>query len=396
DEEVDDYLAFHDQLGGGEVGFEGLLRRLLQSPSLVFHFEDGTDETDQGRRRLSDDEVASRIAYLTTGGPPDATLRDAAASGALTTVDDARREVERLLDRETSRQRVEAFFRFYTALPDLPDPSANVALHAGVDPEGLGAALTDEAITFFDALVYGEGTYADLMTSTEAHPPTEAAANVLGTSATGPVVAPDHPGLLHRPALLMTYGERTSPILRGAHLRKLFLCDDLGLPDPVAVEAAQEELGDTSAMTNREAVTALTSDAACAGCHALVNPLGFVFEGYDQIGVVRSEEALLDAQGRVVRTFPIDTRVDDIPLVEPEPISVDDSKGFAAVMAHSAKARQCLSRRMFEYVYRDAWDPERDTCLVHDIDAQARDATLRDAFVASIANADLFWKEDPR
>lgn len=394
-EEIEDYSTFVSDYDDPERGLELLLRRFLQGPSLVFHIEDGVGDADNGRLRLSDYEVASRISYLTTGGPPDDALYEAAERGDLATLDGVRAQIDRLFDDPESRDRVLDFFRFYTHLVPGSDPADRLAIYNGVDPEGLGQAIHDEAFAFFDELVYGGGTYVDLMTSTVAHPSTPAMAAAFGATDPGTVDAPDHPGLLHRPALLTSYGDRTSPILRGAHLRKLFLCDDLGLPDPVAVEEAQQELGDTSAMPNREAVAALTSGASCVGCHALVNPLGFAFEGYDQIGFPRAEEVLLDEEGRVQSRYAIDTTVDNL-YVGTSRVGVDDSKELVGLLAHSIQARQCLSRRLFEYYHRAALDRELDSCTVVDVDDQARDGTLREAIVAAIGNSDIFWKEDPR
>ena len=276
------------------------------------------------------------------------------------------------------------------------DPAEELAQYNGVDPTGLGQAMYDEAFTFFDDLVYNDGTFVDLMTSTTAHPSTPGMAAVFGASETGPVDAPDHPGMLHRPALLASYGDRTSPIIRGAHLRKLFLCDDLGLPDPVAIEQAQEELGDTSDMPNREAVDALTSGGACVACHALVNPLGFPFEGYDQMGFPRTEEVLLDAAGEVRAAVPRRYLGRQRPYIGTAAVSVTDSQALVDLLAHSIQARQCLSRRLFEYYHRAALENTVDTCAVLDIDDEARDGTLRSAVVAAVANPDIFWKEDPR
>ena len=52
-------------------------------------------------------------------------------------------------------------------------------------------------------------------------------------------------------------------------------------------------------MTTRERVALQTKPAACAGCHGLINPLGFTMEKFDAIGRLRDHEngKLIDASG---------------------------------------------------------------------------------------------------
>lgn len=397
-EEVADYLGFYAEAGGGEHGVEVLLRRLLQSPSLVFHLEEGQEQIE-GRIRLTPYEVASRIAYMTSGGPPDDDLVALAVSGELDSMETVHAEVERLLDSPAGRERVDAFFRYYTKVSELPDPDPATAAQAGVDASGLGEEMRRETYEFVHAAFFEEGaTFADLMTSPTAYPRTASLAAVYGTEIAGdegPVVAEGHPGLLHRPSLLVSYGARTNPIVRGAHIRKLFLCGDLALPDPELVSEAKEELEGLDEIPNREAVEQITSGEQCIGCHALVNPLGFVFEGYDQLGARRTEEVLLDAAGEVVRTLPIDTRVEGVLGVLDEAVDLDDSAALAAVMAESELAQQCIAKRMLEYYRRDVTDTA-DRCALEQASLEAAESSLHAALVSLLANDNIFWRKVPQ
>src|SRR5690606_28308594 len=129
----------------------------------------------------------------------------------------------------------------------------------------------------------------------------------------GNLTTPNHPGLIHRPALLMSTAERTNPIVRGAFVQKRILCADLGLPaDAAAIAKANAEIRADALQSNRQAVTEATSGDACVGCHARVNPVGFVLEGFDQLAARRDEEVLVDAEGNIVAAFPVDSRVTDV------------------------------------------------------------------------------------
>jgi Protein of unknown function (DUF1592)/Protein of unknown function (DUF1588)/Protein of unknown function (DUF1595) len=398
--EVAGYVGFFRDMGGGAEGLSFLLRRLLQSPSLVFHLEDGTATASGGRIRLTDFEVASRISYLAASTMPDAPLMEAARKGELRQIDNVRGHLQRLMEERQARDKLRDFFRYYTRLGIVADPFEPPAKAAGVIAKGQGAEMRRELIDFMDhAFSSNANTFATLMTSDAAFPVSKSLALVFGVDPIGtaqPVAhAPSHRGLLHRPALLASAGARTSPIVRGAHVRKLFLCDELGMPDPAAVQKRQDQVGDIENMSNRARVTQLTSDAACFGCHRLVNPIGFSFEGFDQMGRRRSEEPIFDSSGNVTRTWPIDTRVDE-PMIEGDgPQAIADSNQLADVLAGSPKARACFSRRLFEYYRQRPTDEDKDGCALNEIEVEGRKGSLQSMVIAAMANEDIFWRRQP-
>ncbi len=211
-----------------------------------------------------------------------------------------------------------------------------------------------------------------------------------------PMTASSHLGLLHRPALLVGAAARTSPILRGAHVRKLFLCTDLSTPDPAVVAARQTEVGDLDAVPNRERVTTLTSAPFCAGCHTQVNPLGFPFENFDQAGMVRASEQRFDVSGQPTITMPLDLRVDR-PLLDSVggPSTLADSVDLVRGMAQSARAKACFTQRAFEYFRRAALDPVKDGCALASAEAKASSGTLRDVVADLLSADDVFFRVTP-
>ena len=46
-------------------------------------------------------------------------------------------------------------------------------------------------------------------------------------------------------------------------------------------------------MTNRERMAAHATDKMCAGCHSLIDPIGFAFEKFDAIGTHHDKAQLL-------------------------------------------------------------------------------------------------------
>jgi hypothetical protein len=404
DAEVARYLRVFTSSGGDRTGLLGVLFVLLQAPPLAFHLELGTAEAG-GRVRLSDDEVASRLSYMTAQRPPDDLLLQAAGRpGELQALAKVTEHVSRLLAPSSSvaRERVRAFFGFYGGLSLIEEPNAFAAKAAKVATAGLTTIMAREAFEFAEHVFWTKnGIFAELMSSRASFPRGVALRTILGAAAAvaadnNPVDAGDgHVGFLHRPALLASERPRTSPIIRGAHVRKYFLCDTLPEPPQDLVNDVLEQLGDVEAQNNRARTTQMTSHAACVACHDQINPLGYAFEGFDQLGARRTRETAYRETGAVIDVFPIDTRVTNprIERDESPSTSVADSKEMALLIGKGFKGPACFAQRAFEFVRAREYDPARDGCALRDAEAVAHVGSLRDVMVRAIANEDVFWRK---
>jgi hypothetical protein len=88
--------------------------------------------------------------------------------------------------------------------------------------------------------------------------------------------------------------------------------------------------------TTRERFSVHVADATCAGCHAVIDPLGFAFERFDAIGRYRE----LD-NGR-----PVDSAVEvEVGASFDGPYA--DSNELARALAASDTVRECFARFMF-------------------------------------------------
>ncbi len=101
-------------------------------------------------------------------------------------------------------------------------------------------------------------------------------------------------GLLRHGSVLTvtSYATRTSPVIRG----KWILDNILGIPPPPPppnVPALKENAAATKPLSMRERLAEHRANPACAGCHQLMDPVGFALENYDAVGRWRSTE---DAQ----------------------------------------------------------------------------------------------------
>ena len=111
-------------------------------------------------------------------------------------------------------------------------------------------------------------------------------------------------GLLTQGSILTvtSYADRTSPVIRG----KWILGNILGVappPPPSKVPPLKETAGVEKAVSMRERMAQHRADPACAGCHALMDPVGFSMENYDAVGRWRTDESgqPIDAAGGLAR-----------------------------------------------------------------------------------------------
>jgi hypothetical protein len=149
---------------------------------------------------------------------------------------------------------------------------------------------------------------------------------------------PDAPraGILSLAGFLMldpTHEGKSSPTIRGKSVRELLLCQPVPAPPPnVNFSIVQD---DTNPMlrTARQRLIAHQENPACAGCHAITDPIGLSLETYDGIGNFRTHErgAEIDASG----TF------DGKPYV--------GLLGLSQRLRESPDAPACLVQRVLEY-----------------------------------------------
>jgi hypothetical protein len=84
----------------------------------------------------------------------------------------------------------------------------------------------------------------------------------------------------------------TAPTGRGLFVREQFLCQHVPDPPP-GVDTNLPPVAESKPMTNRERLGSHLTDASCASCHKLIDPIGFGLEKFDAIGAYRPQYRLL-------------------------------------------------------------------------------------------------------
>ncbi len=141
-------------------------------------------------------------------------------------------------------------------------------------------------------------------------------------------------GLLSKAGLLSEFANQQfgSPTLRGKFMRESLMCLTVPPPPKGVNQGAVDQPTDVP-MTRRQRLEQHRKDPTCAGCHALMDPLGLPLESFDAIGKYRTTD----------NGLPVD------PSGAFDGQAVADARGLGAVVSQSATVAQCLVRRYYAY-----------------------------------------------
>ena len=299
--------------GTFEDGIEYALRLLLASPQFLVRAEREPADVRPGQTyRITDLELASRLSFFLWSSVPDDELITAAAAGRLRQPAVLAQQVRRMLRDPRSEALVTNFGQQLLYLRNLPATSPDGVFYPNWDDE-LRQSLKREAELFFDSIIREDRNVLDLLTADYTFVNERLArhygiANVYGSRFRRVTLPPemDHRrGLLGKGSFLAvtwTQNFRSSPVKRGVWV----LENILGTPPPEPppnVPALEETKSATGkALTLRAQMTLHRSSPPCAGCHSIMDPIGFALENFDA-----------DASWRTMQGggggVPIDTKV---------------------------------------------------------------------------------------
>ena len=343
---------------GYAKAIELTLRAILQSPQFVYRVDAMRAPTpDTGAVALGSYELAARLSYFLTNSTPDDTLLAAAAAGQVTGDADLEVQARRLLETPRAREMAQDFMGQWLGVQRL-DGAAREAPDVTFGPTDLVADWKASLGAFLGDAVFGQGTMQALFTSNKVFV-TPKLAGLYGVAAPAQgmaeVIAPERTGLITQPALmaLLAHSDQSAPVLRGTFVRERLMCLLVEPPPPDVNPIAPEV--DPNA-TTRQRFAQHTQSAYCAGCHTLIDGVGFTFERFDQFGRYRQTENNLpvDETGEVIETG--DTTLDGV---------VSGASELATRMAASPLVRDCVATQWYRYAMGRVED-ESDSCSLDD------------------------------
>ena len=303
--------------GGFDVGVRTAVQGILASPDFVFRFEEsapgGVDAN--GRYRLGDAALASRLSFFLWGRLPDEELIAVAAAGDLSRPEVFEQQVERMLRDPRAEALGTRFASQWLRLQDL-DKVHPDALRFPDFYEQLAEDMRHETELFFNALVQEDGTLADLLTADYSYMNERLARHYGIPGVAGEhfrrveYLNPERRGVLgHGSILTLTsHANRTSPVLRGKWVMEVLLGTPPPPPPPDVPELdATADASGGRFLTVRERLEQHRANPTCNSCHRFIDPIGLALENFDVTGAwrVRDTGSPVETLGELYDGTPI-------------------------------------------------------------------------------------------
>ncbi|MFO7561414.1 MAG: DUF1592 domain-containing protein [Enhygromyxa sp.] len=351
-------------------GVELVVEAMLQSPHFLYRVEFGMPNPDAAEVvELSSYEIASRLSYLLWNTMPDAALFEAAEADELRSPAQIEAQARRMLEAPRAREAVKNFHRQWLRLDDIRPRIAANGKSFEVYPDYRAKYLPlwqAETELFLDHAIFEEDANVEELFTASYSLLNQELAEFYGVSGPGgeafvkvELDPGRHAGFLTQAGLLALHAkpDRSSPIHRGKFVREVLLCQTPPPPPDVVPEAPSVD----ESKTTREQFTQHSEDPLCAGCHQLMDPIGFGFEHFDGIGRYRETEwgLPIDASGELIGTD-VDGPYEGV--VE-----------LAAQLAASEQVKHCIVSQWFRFGYGRV-ETSADSCSID---------VIREAFAAA-------------
>ena len=325
--------SFAITAGDFHVGVDTALRAFLQHPAFLYRVEIGTPVPDvPGLFRLSDWEIATRLSFLLWASAPDDWLLDLAQAGQLHDPEQVRTAAVEMLADPRARATVARFHALWMGFEQM-----------AVGGE-IGAAMREETAALLSRVIFEEERgWQDIFTMDETFVPDALAAHY-GMS----LPQSDEPvwtsyqgtgrkGILSHGTFLSSAAkfDDTSPTMRGLAIRTRLFCQVIPPPPTnVPVDDPPPETEEAVCKWDRYE---MHRKGGCAGCHSLMDPVGFGLENYDREGKFRTHdighpECVIDGQGELAGVG-----------------SFEGPAGLAELMVESGLLNRCVSEQLYRF-----------------------------------------------
>ena len=310
---LDRFVNFSQkQLAAGaslEVTMRTVIGAILGMPDFLYFYETPnetkTEKKQRGRERISDFELASRLALFFWSSIPDDTLLDLAGQGKLGEKEILSAQIDRMLNDRRSGRFCDNFpaqwLQLDRLITSVPDPKKFAYFYL-VDGYRTSMHMIAEPLLLFETIYIEDRSIMELLDPKFTWENGMLRANYAGHSKAGhdvvtqlfkrvPLADPRRGGIITNAAIMTMTATptRTQPITRGAWVNTVIFNDPPEPPPadiPPLPEAGKEEL---EKLTIRERLAAHRKREDCAGCHNKIDPLGFALENFGPTGVWREK-----------------------------------------------------------------------------------------------------------
>jgi mono/diheme cytochrome c family protein len=304
------YIPFYEAgratAGGFDAGIEQVVAAILATPDFLYRgIAPANDLGPSQTFALNDLELASRLSFFLWSIGPDDTLLQLAEAGELRSGTNLQQQVQRMLADPRAEALVNNFALKWLNLDSLD----------AVDPEpqqfpGFNDALKDdfseELRLFLASVLLGERPVHEMLTASHSFLNERLARHygiedVHGAQFRRVELADERRwGILGKSAMLLrtSYGDRTSPVLRGAWVLEK-LMGTPPTPPPPNVETDLSVPEGELPTTVRARLEQHRDNPSCNQCHGVIDPIGLALENFTVTGqwrdIDRQANAAIDA-----------------------------------------------------------------------------------------------------
>ena len=399
-DDVNRLMQFYDfgreNSGSFDRGIEQVVMGVLASPEFLYRSIRGVAPPARGNNTsgeavLTDLELASRLSFFLWNTGPDDQLLTLAAAGGLTrpgapsSID---KQVTRMLADPKATSLVTSFAMKWLNIADLdavkPDPMLFPEFS-----EQLRRDFSREAEAFLRSILLEDRSVVDLLTADHTFLNERLARHYGIPGVHGSqfrrvtLVDKARWGMLGKGAVLLrtSYGDRTSPVLRGAWVLDKLMGTPPS-PPPPNVATNLDQKADEKPKTIRARLEQHREQRLCMQCHGVIDPPGLPLESFDAIGRWRT----LDRQA--------DNAAIDVHSVLPNGVAINGPTELTAYLAsRPAMFTQALTEKLMMYALNrelEYFDMPQVRAVVR---AAAKDNYKFSAIVRGIVNSEAFRKQ---
>ncbi len=299
DEDLDWLMPFYEvgraEEGGFNAGVIELVTAILSSPDFLYRSMRIIEEQP---RPLNDLELATRLAFFLWSQGPDQELISLASEGSLTDPAIMEAQVHRMLDDPRANALIENFALAWLNLDEL-DQIQPVDTRFN---DGMRTNYETEIRLFLKSILLENRPVHELLTADWTYVNDTLASQyeidgVYGSQFRRVTLEnPNRWGILGKGATLLrtSYGDRTSPVLRGAWVLDRIMGTPPAPPPPnVEVDLSIHE--GEKPTTLRARLERHRENPTCMACHGLIDPPGLALENFDVTGRWRDVDVQADA-----------------------------------------------------------------------------------------------------
>ena len=354
---TDAELSRYSELFAGQGDFlEGariVMEAMLQSPSFLFWLDSTSMPEWKPYAR------ASKLSYFLWDSMPDEWLLERARAGELDSPDGFEKAAREMLASPKAVPAVDEFVSQWLRFDEV----ANMLKERRAFPQftrELALAMAEETRRLVSDLVWNDRNFMELYSANYTFVNGDLAAVYNLPAPASDFARVSYPAESERAGILgqgtflalTSKPAETSPTARGLFVREHLLCQRVPLPPP-GVNMNLPPLTEDKPRTNRERLAVHLSNESCAGCHKLIDPIGFGLEKFDALGARHDKFTVaLPGNRRNPENKPasIELEVDTKAFIAGiENSDFSSPRELGQILASNRQCQECVVKQLFRY-----------------------------------------------